>query len=248
MVTPAATRNVRTWLRLPGMLCTDSIFRAMDQYLFHGSAMVDVEVDGDNLTQASDAVLAEATRHPGPVGIMGLSLGAIVAMAACVKAPAAFAAAILISTNPRAPRPGQVRTWEDLAARNSQGGLPRIAAESAPSLYAPSLSVKAHHSKRLLRAAEEMALAVGPQRFARQLAIQNSRIDLRPALASLYIPTLVLAGAEDQLCGPEVHVDIATHLRDAELHVFPDLGHLLPLEAPALAASCINTWIQRRNL
>lgn len=230
------------------MLCTDLIFRAMDQYLVPGAAMVDVKVDGGSLTRAADAVLAEAARHPGPVGIMGLSLGAIVAMAACVKAPSAFAAAILISTNPRGPRPEQATAWEELAARNAGGGLPRIAAESAPALFAPSLSATVEDRRRLLLAAEEMALAVGPQQFARQLAIQNSRIDLRPGLASLDVPTLVLAGAEDQLCRRDVHIDIATHMRDAELHVFPELGHLLTLEDPALAASRINAWIQRRSL
>lgn len=225
------------------MLCTNRIFRSMDQYLGPGSTMVDTVIDGEDLDQAADALLAEAGRHPGPVGIVGLSLGAIVAMAACAKVPTAFSAAILISTNPRGPRREQLRAWNELATRNAQGGLAGIAKESAPALFA-----KGGYNHGLVPVAEEMALAVGPRQFERQLAIQASRTDLRPSLASIEAPTLVLAGAEDQLCGRDMHMEIATHMQDAELHLFPRLGHLLTLEDPALAATRINTWIQRRSL
>lgn len=225
------------------MLCTERIFADMDRFLCPGAVLVDLKIIGEDLEDAASRVVTEAARHAGPVGIMGLSLGAIVAMAACIRNPETFAAAILMSTNPRKPRPEQTAGWKQLARRNAIEGPALIARDSAPALFATGQA-----QKSLLLLAEEMALEVGAGEFARQLDIQLSRTDLRPDLMTLKMPSLVLAGAEDQLCGRAVHIDIATKMQDAELHIFPGLGHLFPLENPALAASRIHTWTQRRNL
>ena len=65
-----------------------------------------------------------------------------------------------------------------------------------------------------------------------QLA-QATRTDARSALGAITAPALVVGGTRDALCPPEFHREIADQLAGAELHVVPDAGHLLPLEAPA---------------
>jgi len=76
-----------------------------------------------------------------------------------------------------------------------------------------------------------MADETGPATLRAQLRMQCTRVDLRPALGSVATPTLLVSGAQDALCPPEFHVEIAAELPHARV-VTIDGGHLLPLEQP----------------
>ncbi|MCB5292684.1 alpha/beta fold hydrolase [Arthrobacter sp. SO3] len=235
--------QIRTWIRVPGMLCTAGIFTAMDPYLNLGGTTRDVPIRGTTLDEASGHIVALAMDRPGPVGIIGLSLGAIIAMAAAVKDPGLFDTAILISTNPRGPRPEQIQAWDAMARRNRAGALHDIAAETAPALFAPD-----RRTGPLPGVGAAMANDIGRDAFADQLGIQRSRRDLRPELARVSARTLVLAGTEDQLCGLELHRDIAAALPNADLEVLAGAGHLMTLEDPASTANIINNWNLRKAI
>jgi pimeloyl-ACP methyl ester carboxylesterase len=58
------------------------------------------------------------------------------------------------------------------------------------------------------------------------------RIDVRPLLAEIDCPTLVLVGALDALCGPAQGRLIAEAVPGAELVIAPDSGHFIAAEAP----------------
>lgn len=237
-----AKPQVRTWIRVPGMLCTAEIFTIMDPYLQLGATTVDVPLQGNTLEEAAEHLLGVARSQDGPVGVIGLSLGAIVAMAAAVKDPAVFDAAVLISTNPRAPRPDQLRAWEAMARRNSASAFPDIAKELAPALFAPTRA-----TGTLLNAGTAMAERLGQHALTAQLGIQRSRRDLRPELPRVGARTLVLAGSDDQLCAPDMHQDITSVMPDAELHVMTGAGHLMTFEDPASTAHTINLWNLRKT-
>jgi len=76
-----------------------------------------------------------------------------------------------------------------------------------------------------------MADETGTARLRAQLLMQGTRVDLRPALRDVTVPTLLVSGAQDALCPPEFHVEIAAQLPRARV-VTIDGGHLLPLEQP----------------
>lgn len=56
--------------------------------------------------------------------------------------------------------------------------------------------------------------------------------DLRPELARVEAPTLVLAGARDFICGPQPAREIAAAIPAAELVVIEDAGHFVHVEQP----------------
>jgi pimeloyl-ACP methyl ester carboxylesterase len=58
------------------------------------------------------------------------------------------------------------------------------------------------------------------------------RIDVRPLLAKIARPTLVLVGALDLICGPTQGRLIAGAVPGAELVIVPDAGHFIAAEAP----------------
>jgi pimeloyl-ACP methyl ester carboxylesterase len=57
-------------------------------------------------------------------------------------------------------------------------------------------------------------------------------IDVRPLLAQIECPTLVLVGALDLICGPAQGRLIADAVSGAELVIVPDSGHFIAAEAP----------------
>ena len=242
MTQDSGQQGIRSWIRLPGMLCTSQIFTALDPYLNLGGMDVDAPIHGETLEEAADSLLALARRQDGPVGVIGLSLGAIVAMAAAIKDPTVFDAAVLISTTPRAPRPEQIRAWKAMVRRAADGKFLDMAGELAPAMFAP-----ARATAPLLGSARAMAENIGHYAFADQLGIQLSRRDLRPDLPRIGARTLVLAGSEDQLCSRDVHQDIGAGIPNTELQVLTGFGHLLTLEDPASAANAINLWNLRRT-
>jgi proline iminopeptidase len=58
------------------------------------------------------------------------------------------------------------------------------------------------------------------------------KIDLRPLLARINCPTLVLVGALDLICGPAQGRVVAEAVPGAQLVIVPDSGHFIGAEAP----------------
>ena len=58
------------------------------------------------------------------------------------------------------------------------------------------------------------------------------RIDVRPLLADVRAPTLVLAGELDLICGPTHARALAAELPHATVVIVPDCGHFIGAEAP----------------
>jgi len=59
-------------------------------------------------------------------------------------------------------------------------------------------------------------------------------MDLRPDLAAITAPTLVIAGADDPATPPSHAEVIAAGIRGADLHVVPHAAHLATIEQPAV--------------
>ncbi len=224
------------------MLCTAEIFTVMDPYLLTSGQVVDVPIEGASLDSAAETLLRLVLEKDRPVGVMGVSLGAIIAMAAAAQNPTAFDAVVLISTNPQAPRPEQFDAWSLMVSRVADGEFPELADELVPALFAPKRA-----TARLLQVGRSMAGQLGQQALLKQLQVQRSRRDLRPELLRINAPTLVIAGSADQLCGRQPHQDITAAIPNAQLHILEGFGHLMTLEDPATTAGLINQWTTRSN-
>ena len=71
--------------------------------------------------------------------------------------------------------------------------------------------------------------------------------DVRPRLAEVSAPTLVLSGRYDWLAPPdEAPAEMLDRLPDAEGHVFEDSGHLPFLEDNEAFLAVVDDWLDRR--
>jgi len=67
-------------------------------------------------------------------------------------------------------------------------------------------------------------------------------IDLRPLLATITRPTLVVSGELDLICGPAQARRIAASLPGAKLEIVPDCGHIPAWEAPEQFKAVVLDW------
>lgn len=208
---------------LPGMNCSARLWGPAGAGAVHG------RLDRDDLDTQVDALLDVL---PARFALAGLSLGGIVAMALTRRAPERVAGLCLLATNAAAPTDRQRSAWADQLARLDAGAPAR---ELQP---LDLLLTDRTLDDRALRMADE----VGEGALAAQLRLQGTRIDERPGLRSVAVPTLVLAGERDRLCPVERHAEIASLVPGARLHVVPGAGHLLPLEEPDTVATLIGQW------
>jgi pimeloyl-ACP methyl ester carboxylesterase len=78
------------------------------------------------------------------------------------------------------------------------------------------------------QALAEFKRAYNPGGFWRHIAAIAATGDLRPRLANISAPTLVLHGSDDPLVTPEAGKDTAAHIKGAELRIVEGMGHDFP--------------------
>ena len=70
-----------------------------------------------------------------------------------------------------------------------------------------------------------------------------TRPDVRPVLAAITCPTLVLVGDGDELTPPPLSREIAAGIAGSRLVLVADCGHLSTMERPGAVIAALITWI-----
>jgi proline iminopeptidase len=177
----------------------------------------------------------------GPVVSIGTSYGGKVAMAHAARHPESVSHLILIAT---ASHAGYVARSKEIAA--ARGTLEQIALcddvfagridtpEKMHHFYevmGPLYSRKhdAAHSRagleRAILSPEALNRAHGPSGFLRSF-------DLRPELASITAPTLIIAGRHDWICAPEFSEEIHQLIPGSDLRIFAQSSHSIAKDEP----------------
>ncbi|MFE1665101.1 alpha/beta fold hydrolase [Microbacterium sp. P02] len=172
----------------------------------------------------------------------GLSLGAIVAMAIIARAPERVSGLCVVSTNAKAPTTLQQESWRGWLEQLDGGAAPRdLQKQIIGSLLTPAVAAsRPDLVERTLRMGDE----TGAPALRAQLQMQTTRVDLRPGLARVAAPTLVVSGADDAICPPSFHTEIAAAVPGARM-VTLEGGHLLPLERPDAFGALVRSWRPR---
>lgn len=97
----------------------------------------------------------------------------------------------------------------------------------------------------LIALVRDMAAALGPDIFERQSLALRDRSDQSASLSAYRGPSLVLCGAEDRLCPPSRHQEIAALLKDADLEMVDGAGHLPTIERPQEVTDALLRWLAR---
>ena len=212
-------------LLLPGHMCDARLWRYIDcgsRPLHHADLTQD-----DRVECMAMRVLQGA---PDRFVAVGFSMGGIVAMHLAAPAAERLVGLVLLDTNAEADLPERALARRRQQARARAGALREVVAnELKPNYLSPINRGRAD----ILELTMSMAIDLGPDVFIRQSEALRQRSDARPLLRHISVPTLVACGADDQLCSPDRHREVAAALPNAEFAVVALAGHLLPLERPA---------------
>jgi proline iminopeptidase len=193
----------------------------------------------------------------GPIVSIGTSYGGMVALAHAARYPDAVSHLVLIVT---AAHGGFVARAEAFIRERGSaeqrevcetlwaGGF-RTEEEMrhyyrvmAP-LYARSYDAAAGDAgrARTIHSPEPLNRAFGPDGFLRSF-------DLRPELARITAPTLVLAGRHDWICPPAFSEEIASLIRGADLRIFERSSHSIRADEPEAMVDAILGFLVYRAM
>lgn len=257
-----------TVLLLPGLLCTPQIFDSVLPLLRRAFPALRIDAPALPTHPTMEAVArALLSAHPGPLALCGLSMGGYAALATAAAAPDRVAGLFLLNSHHRADAP-EARARRFVAIdKVSAGGaeaLVEVAAAQAALLLHPSLVPRdtGAAAREAVRGGVggvagshpcfslfvRGAIATGSDAFCAQQRANASRSDSAAVLLQLGARGAavgVATGSHDALIPPALAAEAMGHAGTGKPTIFPECGHLSPLEAPEAVAEAISEWINK---
>jgi pimeloyl-ACP methyl ester carboxylesterase len=176
--------------------------------------------------------------HPGPWGLLAMSLGGMVAMDWCAAHPGDFARLVLANTS--ASDVG--RPWDRMRPGALLTTVRVMLSRDPVERERRVLSMVTRRRTDLDAVAREWADIHATRPVTRATVLRQIGAALRfRAPPRLGLPVLVLSGAGDALASPACSRALAARF-GARLEVHPEAGHELALDAPEWLAERIVAW------
>jgi pimeloyl-ACP methyl ester carboxylesterase len=192
------------------------------------------------------AVLAA---NPGPLAVVGHSMGGRVAFEIARLAGARLRGAALLDTGFRPLPPGpegerETRGRLQLLAQARSEGVRAMALTWLRGMVQPDRL----QDRPLIEAIVEMFGRRTVAQFAAQIQALLQRPDASALLPRMRCPTLLLCGEQDQWAPPAQHREMQQLIVGSRLTVVPDCGHMSPMEQPAAVNAALLAWIETLDL
>ena len=221
--------------RIAGPLAARRQVVALDLPGFGGSDPAEGGLDAVADRVAEAIGLLELRQTPI---FLGNGYGGFVALLAAIRHPGIAARLVLADCGAAFTDTGRgaFRTMSSVA---NDKGLAAVSDVAMRRLFSPDY--QAEHPD-LVAERRARFLAMAPKTF-HQACAALATLDLRPELASLRTPVLVLVGEFDEATPPPMARELAHGLPDARLIVIPGCAHVPQLQEPALFLSAISGFL-----
>ncbi len=230
--------NAVPLLLLPGTVCDERLFAPLLAALDHPDMSV-LSMTGARTTKELAAKLLAMA--PERFALLGFSLGGIVALEMAAQAPERIVGLALIDTTAAPDANFEARRAAVEKARGE--GMELYILDGWDKLVSPANAA----DEKLRAAIVAMAVDAGADVLAEQSEVAIHRADSRPRLGFIEVPTLILAGEDEQVCRLEAHEELAAGIPGARYFTIPKAGHFSPLENPAAVARHVRDWLDWTN-
>lgn len=208
-------------LLIPGFMLDRDLWRDVRAGLSEFGRLIDVDTSLDTSIEAiADRALSSMSDQ---AIVIGFSMGGYVARAIAYRAPTKVAALALIATSSRGD------TASLASARAGASGLTstfrRLSSRAVQSSLHPD-----HRTEALIGRVQDMSERLGGGVLRRQSLFR--REDDTDRLGEIRCPTLIVAGAQDELRTTEEAETLHANIPGASLEVVEPCGHLIPMEQP----------------
>jgi pimeloyl-ACP methyl ester carboxylesterase len=221
-----------------GHMCDARLWAKTEAALYalgHSHQVVDIGQDqslGDMATRALDAL-------PETFVPIGFSMGGMVAFEVFRKAPDRLKGLVLLDTHAAPDLKSRAKLRLSHQTRVRAGGLEDVVKTA---WLTPSFAKGDPNRDALKALILDMALSEGPEVFLRQSEALRLRADCRPLLSQIKVPTLIMCGADDELCPPKWQKTMQQSLEKAELHIIENAGHFALLQNSDAYLGWLLTW------
>ena len=199
--------------------------------------------DGYSLARYADDLVAVLDALGVRQAVLcGLSMGGYVIFELLRRHPGRVKAMILADTKPQADSAEAKRGREELTQVAQREGQDAVIERLLPRLLAPVTQATQPEVAGQVR---EMARRWSIPGIVGAVRAMRDRSDSTETLRQLRLPTLVLAGSEDQIAPPEVARAMAALVPGAQLYVVPAAGHLAPLEQPLATTRLLADFVNQ---
>ena len=175
--------------------------------------------------------------------VCGLSMGGYIAFAMWRRHPERVRALVLTNTRAGPDTPDTRRGRYERAARVRAEGTHAVTEPMVPQLLSEATRRERPEIVARLRG---MMNRVTVEGLAGALQGVAERPDSTPTLATITVPTLVLAGEADTISPPEEMRGLAGAIPGSVLRVLPGAGHLTPMEAPDSFNAALRAFLRER--
>ena len=190
----------------------------------------------DTIAGMAARLLADA---PPRFHLVAHAMGGFTAFEVMRQAPDRVISLVLIATLATADGPAQTERRQGYIRLVEAGNFDGVVEERIPILLHPSHRQDAV----LLSVVRHMAADTGPDCFLAQQRAIMGRIDSRPSLPAIRVPTLLIRGAEDGITTEAQQDEILAGIPGARLVTLADCGHLPTLEAPDATNRLLQDWL-----
>jgi len=179
---------------------------------------------------------------PSRFHLVAHAMGGFTAFEVMRQAPERVLSLVLIAT--LAPNDGPAQTERRLGYSRlvEAGNFDRVVEERIPMLVHPDR----RGDELLLSVIRHMAADTGAERFLGQQRAIMGRVDSRPMLGSITVPTLLVRGDHDGITTEAHQHEILGGIPGAHLEVIADCGHLPMLERAEEANRLLKEWLAAR--
>ncbi|MFD0696029.1 alpha/beta fold hydrolase [Paenibacillus sp. GCM10027628] len=195
-----------------------------------GMGQSDIPVTNIALDQYADDILALMDKmNIQKAALGGFSMGGYIAFALLRKAPERFLGLVLANTRPEADGQEARKNRMNMAVSLYDKG-----AAAARDAMLPKLITEQTKQEQPQLAGElsEIMGSMPPEGLIHASLAMAFRDDSVDLLASIAVPTLVIAGEQDPITPPDVMKKMADQIKGASYHVIPAASHLTPQEKP----------------
>jgi 3-oxoadipate enol-lactonase len=170
--------------------------------------------------------------------VLGNGYGGFVALQMAIRHPSLATKLVLADCGAAFSEPGR-EAFRNMAAASRARGLAAITDTAMRRLFAPEF--QAQHPD-LMRDRREAFLRTDPDVF-RAACDALAVFDLRPQLAEVRVPVLVLVGEHDEATPPPMSHELAAGLPNARLKIIPGCAHVPQLQSPELFLEAIGDFL-----
>lgn len=192
----------------------------------------------DTIVGMAARLLAEG---PPRFHLMAHAMGGFTAFEVMRQAPRRVLSLMLVATLATSDGPAQTERRRGYIRLVEGGRFDAVVEERIPILVHPARREDAP----LLDTVRRMARETGPERFLGQQRAIMGRIDSRPSLAAITVPTLLVRGAQDGITTEDQQQEMLASLPNGRLITIEDCGHLPTLEKPQTTNGIVLDWLRQ---